>query len=62
MLTSIAQSIPFLLGLGRFTLERLKKILAALDAGLRVTLPVEARFGDDTVVANSGQQAAMAAE
>lgn len=44
MLWSIAQSIPFVLGLGRFTLH------------------VEARFGDDTVMANPGQQAAMAAE
>ena len=40
--------------LGRFTLDRLMKMLAALDSGLRVTLHVESRFGDETVMANPG--------
>ena len=38
--------------LGRFTLDRLMKMLAALDSGLRVTLHVASRFGDGTVMAN----------
>ena len=34
--------------LGRFTLDRLMKMLAALDSRLRVTLHVDSRFGDGT--------------
>ncbi len=41
--------------LGRFTLDRLMKMLAALDSELRVTLHVESRLGDETVMANSGR-------
>ncbi|MDE0389952.1 MAG: XRE family transcriptional regulator [Rhodospirillales bacterium] len=32
--------------LGRFTLDRLMKMLAALDGNLRVTVHVDARLGD----------------
>ena len=41
--------------LGRFTLDRLMKMLAALDGGLRVTLHVDVRQGKkDAVMANPG--------
>ena len=40
--------------LGRFTLDRLMKMLAALDGGLRVTLQVEARNEGDAALANWG--------
>ena len=40
--------------LGRFTLDRLMKMLAALDGGLRVTLHVDARQGGATVMTNPG--------
>ena len=40
--------------LGRFTLDRLMKMLAALDGGLRVTLHVESRLGDETATASPG--------
>ena len=40
--------------LGRFTLDRLMKMLAALDSGLRVTLHVDPRLGDGTVTATPG--------
>ena len=32
--------------LGRFTLDRLMKMLAALDGNLRVTVQIDARLGD----------------
>ena len=38
--------------LGRFTLDRLIRMLAALDGGLRVTLRVEARQEDDAALAD----------
>ena len=40
--------------LGRFTLDRLMKMLAALDSGLRVTRNVELRLDDETVTVNPG--------
>ena len=40
--------------LGRFTLDRLMKMLAALDGGLRVTLHVDGQQGKDAVMANPG--------
>ncbi len=40
--------------LGRFTLDRLMKMLAALDSGLRVTLHVDVRRGGEAVMANPG--------
>ena len=40
--------------LGRFTLDRLIRVLAALDGGLRITLRVESRLPDETVMATSG--------
>ena len=40
--------------LGRFTLDRLMKMLTALDGGLRVTLHVDGRQGKDAVMANPG--------
>ena len=41
-------------GLGRFTLDRLMKMLAALDSGLRVTLHVESFLGEESITANPG--------
>ncbi len=38
--------------LGRFTLDRLMKMLAALDGGLRVTLQVDARRVGEAVMTN----------
>ena len=38
--------------LRRFTLDRLMKMLAALDGGLRVTVHVEARRGGEAVMTN----------
>ena len=40
--------------LGRFTLDRLMKMLAALDGSLRVTLRVETRHGDDAEMMKAG--------
>ena len=40
--------------LARFTLDRLMKILAALDGGLRVTLRVDVRHRGEPVTANPG--------
>ena len=40
--------------LGRFTLDRLMKMLAALDGGLRVTLHVDAGHGTGQVAAGPG--------
>ncbi len=40
--------------LGRFTLDRLMKMLAALDGGLRVTLHVDAEHGTGRVAAGPG--------
>ena len=40
--------------LRRFTLDRLMKMLAALDGGLRVTLHVDARYDEERVVAQHG--------
>ncbi len=40
--------------LGRFTLDRLIKMLAALDGGLRVTVRVEARHEDNAALADRG--------
>ena len=37
--------------LGRFTLDRLMKMLAALDGGLQVTLHVQVRHGEEVVPA-----------
>ncbi|MDD9996637.1 MAG: helix-turn-helix transcriptional regulator [Rhodospirillaceae bacterium] len=37
--------------LGRFTLDRLMKILAALDGSLRITLQVEARHSEEPSIA-----------
>lgn len=37
--------------LGRFTLDRLMKILAALDGNLRVTLQVDARHNEESLIA-----------
>ena len=37
--------------LGRFTLDRLMKILAALDSDLTVTIHVDAKHGDDVAIA-----------
>ena len=42
--------------LGRFTLDRLMKMLVALDSEMRVTLHVEAGLGGETVIASSGQK------
>ena len=39
--------------LGRFTLDRLMKMLVALDGGLRVTLHVDARPPTESAVANA---------
>ena len=39
--------------LGRFTLDRLMKMLAALDGGLRVTLHVDARQASEAAVVSS---------
>ena len=40
--------------LGRFTLDRLMKMLTALDGDLRVTLRVESRLDDETVTPSLG--------
>ena len=40
--------------LGRFTLDRLMKMLAALDSEIRITLLVEARRGHETLMTNPG--------
>ena len=40
--------------LGRFTLDRLMKMLAALDRDLRVTVHVGARHEDEAVMATPG--------
>ena len=40
--------------LGRFTLDRLMKMLAALDGGLRVTLHVDAGHGTGRVATGPG--------
>lgn len=40
--------------LGRFTLDRLRKMLAALDGSLRVTLRVEAGHGHDAEIMTIG--------
>ena len=40
--------------LGRLTLDRLIRMLAALDGGQRVTLRVEARHEDDAALADRG--------
>lgn len=40
--------------LERFTLDRLMRVLAALDGGLRITLRVESRLIGETVIATSG--------
>jgi len=37
--------------LGRFTLDRLMKMLAALDGNLRVTLQVDARHNEESLIA-----------
>ena len=39
-------------GLGRLTLDRLMKMLAALDGSLRVTLPIDARRVGEVVMTN----------
>lgn len=39
--------------LGRFTLDRLMKMLTALDSGLQVTLHVQARHGRGAVTAHT---------
>ena len=38
--------------LGRFTLDRLMKMLAALDGGLQITLQVQARHNEEVFPAN----------
>ena len=40
--------------LEQFTLDRLMRVLAALDGGLRITLRVESRLIGETVIATSG--------
>ena len=40
--------------LGRFTLDRLMKMLAALDGDLRVTVHVDARHEGEAAMANAG--------
>ncbi len=40
--------------LGRFTLDRLMKMLAALDGDLRVAAHVDARHEGEAAMANSG--------
>lgn len=42
--------------LGRFTLDRLMKMLLALDSEMRVTVHVETGLGSETVIASSDQK------